>query len=366
MRRSIKGGGTPYRGGHDNNNTASPSRITGLHRHVVLHTKKLFLFKKKSVVLSVVFFAFLALNGWWLVLRHDSKKPGLLAAHIINTTSASQEQVVKKPILFIHFHKSGGTSVCNIMKSMQDMVNITNNNRLFTKSFSNARQVEYNCNTAVSGPNRDAVRYKPMQNCRYMSRYTIDQNGTRRNNNNFLAVEVPFKDEMPCENYTSFAIMRRPVERVVSHMNFEHFSEALVTQWITTKKSNSATWYMDGYPIVNCMVIRQLLGRERYVNVRPIDKRDLERAKQLVDKFDAFVPLEYLNHPNVLRKLQETVPEYYHGLKRQGNIVAQASRKKSNQPSKAFLELLEEENVYETMLYEHVLDKLKITESSAT
>ena len=108
------------------------------------------------------------------------------------------------------------------------------------------------------------------------------------------------------------------------------------------------------------MVTRQLLGRTRYIDTRPIDEEDFKRAKQQVDQFDAFIPLEYLDHENVLRLLNRTIPEYYEGLVNNGNLVANQNSNATMQYSDAFVERLTEENVYDTKLYQYMLEKLGI------
>ena len=83
--------------------------------------------------------------------------------------------------------------------------------------------------------------------------------------------------------------------------------------------------YLDGYPVVNNMVIRQLLGRERFMDTRPVDENDLERAKIQLDACDAFVPLEYLQHESVLQLLNRTIPEYFRGIMLNRLLPMQAS-----------------------------------------
>ena len=110
---------------------------------------------------------------------------------------------------------------------------------------------------------------------------------------------------------------------------------------------------------VNSPAIRQLLGYSRKMDQRPIDEKDFERAKVLVDRFDAFVPLEYLQHPNVQRRLNETVPEYYQAwVKSGGNMKANKSTKQENIDEEEELKaLLFEQNKYDLLLYEYVLEK---------
>jgi hypothetical protein len=193
----------------------------------------------------------------------------------------------------------------------------------------------------------------------------MNQDGIPFMRNNFVAVEVPFHDAMPCPGkWRSFAVMRNPIDRILSSMAFHVQKEQTVLQWITSPHDYKVTpndkFLSSGYPVVNSMVIRQLLGRERFVNVTPIDEEDFERAKKLVDSFTAFVPLEYLTHEKVLRLLNETIPEYHDELRKDA-IVANKN-KRNRRFGKAFIQKIAEENHYDSLLYDYVLTKIGIKE----
>jgi hypothetical protein len=278
-------------------------------------------------------------------------------AEPLSLEDASTSQIVK-PILYLHFHKAGGTSVC---KTVRANLNITDSKgRHIPEQDLDSR----NCNLPYIEPNSDAARHKQFQTCRYLTPLTTDENGTPFRRNNFVAVEVPFQEEMPCPGFRSFAIMRDPIARVLSHIKFHNWSDAVIEKWIA-RRTPSPRSFLKGYPVLNSMVIRQLLGRRRWMNPRPIDEEDFERAKQLVDSFDAFVPLEHLHHSNVHQLLNITVPEYYQGI--QGmNISANVSTKRRPPSTDAFLRQITEENKYDIMLYQYMLEKLDLVQSTST
>lgn len=92
---------------------------------------------------------------------------------------------------------------------------------------------------------------------------------------------------------------------------------------------------------------------------------DYQRAKRRVDLFDAFIPLEYLYNPKILRHLQRTIPEYHYGLLLNNGgdetlVVNQNVDKKTMHYSQAFIEQLTKENEYDTKLYRYVIEKLGI------
>eukprot|EP00961_Rhodomonas_salina_P102498 1378754-Rhodomonas_salina.4 len=113
-----------------------------------------------------------------------------------------------KPILFIHFHKAGGTSVC---KTMEKVMTMTDVDRTQLKR-------EKNCNTMWSGPYAKITTSFFQQRCRSLTPFTTDEHNKPFNRNNFIALEILFMEAMPCPGFRSFAVMRDPVQRLVSHM----------------------------------------------------------------------------------------------------------------------------------------------------
>jgi hypothetical protein len=83
--------------------------------------------------------------------------------------------------------------------------------------------------------------------------------------------------------------------------------------WIHNRTANPAESFVEGYPTVNCMVIRQFLGQGSEISKCATNQstpiRDLFRANKRVDLYRAFVPLEYLQHEDVSRLLNSTIPE---------------------------------------------------------
>lgn len=193
------------------------------------------------------------------------------------------------------------------MRLFQNQVNITN--------ALGERPDEYlvelnNCNTEFAHPHLDDRAFSSVQNCRMLEPYTMDDSGVSFRRNNFLAVELPLHETMPCPRFRSFAIMRDPVKRCFSHLLFEQIPEKMVEKWMEQKTPGTRKdYFMNGYPVINNMVIRQLLGRARFIHPHQIDDDDLERAKAQLDRFDAFVPLEYLKDKNILTLLNKTIPE---------------------------------------------------------
>lgn len=257
------------------------------------------------------------------------------------------EQTEKKTILFVHFHKSGGTMVCQT--ALRSGYNITNAMGLPDENIE-----ALNCNTPFSGPKTDVRRYSSLQSCKAMSLYNRITD--------FVAVEVPFQEAMPCPSFLSFALMRNPVDRVQSHMRFHSLKRNEIINWVQSRKPCNRSSFVFGYPIVNSMVIRQLLGRERYTDTAPVNEADLERAKQIVDSFDVFVPMEYLEMPHVADVLSQKMPLFAKALKDHLASSAVGVRSYDNATSD-FVQLLEKENQYDLRLYDYVLRKHRIENS---
>lgn len=268
-----------------------------------------------------------------------------------------------KPILYVHFHKSGGSTVCSLMNKEMNITDMNGNraNQNWGKF-----AVYRNCNTGISGPRHDARKYKEMQTCRHLLPYTMDEHDRPFHRNNFVSVEIPFQEEMPCRGFRSFAIMRDPIQRLISHMRVRSFEQDQVIKWIKSKSPISNGRYMSCYPIVNSMVIRQLLGQERFLDTSSVNQSDFFRAKELVDRFDAFVPLEHLSKDNVLFLLNATIPEFYSAFVKNPGFTANADNRHTYQPTEDFLRLIEQENEYDIMLYDYVLNKFHIEQTNQT
>lgn len=256
---------------------------------------------------------------------------------------------------------SGGTSVCDTMRLHQNQVNITN--ALGQKADDYLVEL-HNCNTEFTHPHLEDNHFRSVQNCRMLEPYTMDEAGIPFRRNNFLSVEIPFHESMPCPRFRSFALMRDPFKRCLSHLSFKGIPEVIVLNWLRHKTPGTkSNFFIHGYSAVNNMVMRQLLGRARYLRPRPIDDKDFEQAKIQLDKFTAFVPLEFLRHEKVLALLNQTVPEYYEGL------IENFSRSNEQPPtnltySENVIRRIQEENKYDTMLYDYMLKKLGLDSKS--
>lgn len=288
-------------------------------------------------------------------------------------------------IFFLHQSKSGGTSVCKIISQYSD-VPMTDVDGKATGPFGQYRE---SCNVLFKS--KEPGSWQIPRYCADLIPYTMDDQMRAYQRKNWIVVESTWYDEMPCPGYRSFTIMRHPVKRYFSFINYigmnktavldilrgEEIPEGEVTEMVesstpteplapvlfrcTTDRLSSScarARMMFEFP-VNSPAIRQLLGYSRKMDQRPIDEKDFEQAKVLVDRFDAFVPLEYLQHPNVQRRLNETVPEYYQAwVKSGGNMKANKSTKQENIDEEEELKaLLFEQNKYDLLLYEYVLEK---------
>lgn len=263
-----------------------------------------------------------------------------------------------RALLYVHLHKSGGTEICELMK--RERVNMTD--MMGNPRGRAGRPV--NCNTEISGPNNNVGQYATLQTCRMLEAYTMNEEGIPFTRQNFVSVEVPFQQAMPCPGFRSFATMREPMSRVISHMHAHKWPVTKIQKWISTRLPSPENYYMHGYPIINNFVIRMLLGSKRYTDTTtPITLDDLEQAKRRVDAFDAFIPLEYQQHPNVLKVLQEKIPEYHKGLVKYAKPrdPTKLQKNRTEFENSEFMEQLTKENAYDSMLYNYVLEKYGIS-----
>ena len=313
----------------------------------------------------------------------------------------------KQPILFVHFHKSGGTAACHTMLDYSTTLQLTDP---LGRPIVDA---SHNCNAQWAGPATDvrawsSVTAPAVLTCdMVVGPYsTHPVTGQPHQRNNFVAIEVPLNQPtaLPCRQARNFALMRHPIARVQSHMRVQEWSPELVLDMFAAlsasrrqahghrqqpgplvananpqqhqnhsslggsleehssggdshhnpherqpqawsralfqhgsskapsvfktnqqnSHSNHDIWVSRLYPCINNMVIRQLLGLERFLDPRPITEQDWNRARDIVNQFQVFVPTEQQHHPLVLQLLQDQLPEYHQALVRKQALYEKA------------------------------------------
>lgn len=153
--------------------------------------------------------------------------------------------------------------------------------------------------------------------------------------------------------------MRDPIDRLALHLHAEGLHHATKLQhWAKSHARTPPDNWMCGHPVINSVVMRQLLGQDCFVDPRPVDKSDFVCAKRAVNQFDVFV--EHLNDASVLQLLQKNVPEYHEALVRLGIHNETKTRREWPKPSGSDLGLMERENKFDIMLYQYILEKLEI------
>ncbi|KAL7568131.1 hypothetical protein ACA910_019526 [Epithemia clementina (nom. ined.)] len=287
--------------------------------------------------------------------EHEEKEE----SNIVTNENAQQavavvvEQQQPQPILFVHFHKSGGSAVCRSMIQHSSFLlpQLTDPLGKPVQSFPR------NCNAQGAGPSIDpriAVQPEFQLTCDVLLPYTTNEQGMPFRRHNFVAMEVPMNRPYPCPQFRNFALMRHPIDRVQSHMKVQKWTEGKVRQTIqqveefillhqqhqqrqrqqqqrsshNRRQTQAVPQLQYGekhkalvsrvYACINNMVIRQLLGYDRFLDyANPITEHDLDQAKAIVDQFHAFVPTEQQHHPVVLALLKQQIPEYHDALVRQ-------------------------------------------------
>ena len=319
----------------------------------------------------------------WSLAISSSKSLSSSATHNNQKQQQQQQQqVVVQPIVFVHFHKSGGTEACQTMLeySKRDR---ENHLQLTDDLLQSIKGYPRNCNAQHSGPFTDS-RMGLLDfhlTCDHLLPYTTNQEGSPFTRNNFVAMEIPMNIPFPCRQFRNLALMRHPIDRAQSHMKVRKWTETHVQQAIAqhtnitlmpmtaiTKKKHVDAIVQMTFPCMNNMVIRQLLGYEYFVNyTRPITHVELEQAKHIVNQFTAFLPTEQQLHPKALTLLEQEIPEYHSAITSDVVVVKRNKRKETTQklhgsiksnnkynPSPEFLILLFNENKYDLLLYKYI------------
>jgi len=251
-------------------------------------------------------------------------------------------------ILFMHLAKSGGSSVCQ---------QIGNKEIRMTDQMGNQDKHRANCNVMFkqTNPPYKYAWHEP-HHCVDLNNFTTNKEGQLYRRHNFIAIERPWYDEMPCPGLRSFAVMRNPVARFVSLLDYFKTDKQLMIKYMknqTFPKYNEFAMRFQIHP-TNSWTIRQLLGYNRAMDPRLVDNDDFLRAKVLVDRFDAFIPLEYLHNNKVHSLLNATIPEYLKTL--QTNKI-HMNKSEKRETSHNLTDLLTESNKFDIMLYNYVLEK---------
>ena len=260
-----------------------------------------------------------------------------------------------RTVLFMHNSKCGGSTVCALLGWRVGM----------TDPWGRRDVHRTNCGVQFRQPDGTWAWDHP-RTCADLDAFSTDAAGALHRRRNFLAVSYPYHDAMPCPGFRSISTVRHPVARYVSLINFfgGTFDETYVARFIMNMRNGTydREHRCAAYP-PNSWTIRQLLGHARYFDPRPVDAGDLRRAIERVDMFDAFLPLEHLTHPNVLRAAGEAVPEWRQALEK-SNVKANQSGRRFNFTGE-FIDLLTEENKYDILLYKYVLRLYGIDEESS-
>jgi hypothetical protein len=137
-------------------------------------------------------------------------------------------------LLFLHPHKAGGTSLCRILLA-QPNIHVGPNQ---------------NCNPIINGRVWNSI---PMQHD--LQSLALHR---RRQKYNFLASEYKpmppsfklsspmFYQQQGAKLWTLITILRHPVDRVISHFNFEnlHVAHSSVLNWALTAPYHSQNYYV--------------------------------------------------------------------------------------------------------------------------
>ena len=308
------------------------------------------------------------------------KRPRLPRAGTTFTNQTRGNSTIHLPILFLHFHKAGGTEVCRMMQTNQKLVTLTNQmgKKIIFPS-------AHNCNADRAGPridvrvqkrNRNSESQKPSLRCQAFTNYTTDSTGrTPFVRNNFMAAEVPLDHAFSCPNFRIFTLVRNPIARSQSHMKMKNWTPDFIQSIFNSTQKPSqeprnllGAYVLRVYPSLDNMQIRQLLGLPRLLDIdRPIDEKDLKQAKALVDAMAVAVPTEQQLHPKVLKLFQERIPEYYAALQTRYRKNIKELNGSPPQPrhthynhKPAFVELLKQHNKYDMQLHEYLHTKLGI------
>ena len=185
-----------------------------------------------------------------------------IIAIIITIIVDSVDTSMNDRIYYLHIHKSGGSTICEIAK------------------VNGLTKGEYNCN--VPPNERHLLRGTPQEQKRLYNKIS----------NRFIANEDELADEVDWELYSYMTVIRHPFTRAYSHYNHAkgyHKLDISFKEWVTNRPDNILTRILCG---TSCMEVKQGHLNDTHLN----------KAMYNLHHFDVVFTLENLHRSMGLLK----------------------------------------------------------------
>lgn len=179
----------------------------------------------------------------------------------------------KKPVLFIHVHKSLGTWACAAFRHAGGVAPQGGDCSLLEDTPWHQKDFEYfdkenTCDARTQMANTNGWKFEEIE----------------RN------IEFEGGDICPASMSTA-VIFRNPVDRIKSQMMANHHQWAQISDWLrygTSDLEHAHSWFQSHVGYDN-FYIRSFIGRDFFLGTGKITRQHLEKAKQNLAKVDAVI-----------------------------------------------------------------------------
>mmetsp|Transcript_92410 Transcript_92410/g.198100 ORF Transcript_92410/g.198100 Transcript_92410/m.198100 type:complete len:303 (+) Transcript_92410:67-975(+) len=236
---------------------------------------------------SILPFVFAAFLNWAADALHVSSYGAGIRSRNITAER-------RKPVIWLHLHKSAGTLMCSLAKQQDEQI----------------IQPEKTCNLEppvikVDGVGEMGLRQHRLS-CQERKALYSSQGAT------WGQIEREYNlEDIDCKDSFLYGIMvRNPMSLMLSDLNFNHWDADNLTSWLQEGKANPDAvcgnrcehtgWPTLGWQLFDNFAVRSLNGYE--VWTKPpghITSEDLEQAKRHLEKMDVVMVVEDLSQDKV-------------------------------------------------------------------
>ena len=178
---------------------------------------------------------------------------------------------------FLHFHKAAGTNLCGIIRNSANSIRISSD------------QISHNCNSLANISREQRINDNSINNQKKTDMCSNLYQEYETFHINLISRETWFdsdKDDHLCSNINYITIIRNPIQRIISHLQFELLDTMTILKWLNQGK-NRDNFYIQtdkhiGIFMFDNFYIRMLLFDEIfYAPLGSITKEHYLRAKKI-------------------------------------------------------------------------------------
>ena len=194
----------------------------------------------------------------------------------------------KRPVLYLHFHKSAGSFLCGYFRSWRKY-----------EDYSILGFRRANCNLPGDSPypaKRNGLLLMPdpfkltqkdmLQKYPYLENCSMRSNYAKNMSMPWMFLEKWLPDDGDCTRlFDIVAVIRDPISRIYSHMRVHRHSKERVTRWLTDDALPESDFaFLSAVPAYSNFYTRILLGKKVLFSSKgAITESHLSKAKAMIE-----------------------------------------------------------------------------------